>query len=147
MIRVISLFLAFSITACGWWPMPSATVSVGGHELKVKVAANDSHREKGLMNTEALPDNEGMLFVYEEPQMMSFWMKDTYLPLDIAFFDSDRYLTNIEFMRPDQTKNIYHSAGEAKYALEVNRGWFLDRGIRVYDRLELGPEFDAIDVE
>lgn len=148
--RTLLLFtgiILFTTASCGWMPMPKLQVKIAGHPLTVRVAANEAHRERGLMNTETLPENEGMLFAYNEEQMMSFWMKDTHVPLDIAFFDSDRYLLNIEFMRPDQTKSIYSSASEAQYAVEVNRGWFLDRDIGVYDRLELPPEFDEIDVE
>lgn len=80
-----------------------------------------------------------MLFVFPRPEPLTFWMKDTYIPLSIAFLDDEGRILNIEQMRPIQTREVYHSSGPSRYALEVNEGWFERHGIRAGDWVEL-PE-------
>lgn len=104
--------------------------------LNVEVAATGAERERGLMGRTALPDNAGMLFVFDRPQMLSFWMKDTLIPLSIAFIDSDGKIVDIQDMQPlDETVRV--SRVPAKYALEVNQGFFGKHGIKVGDRVKL----------
>lgn len=64
-------------------------VKIGNKEYKVKIASTDEEKAKGLQGVESLPEDEGMLFIYEEPQTVGFWMEDTEIPLDIIFIDSD----------------------------------------------------------
>ena len=88
----------------------------------------------GLMNRNSLPDGEGMLFIFENEQFLSFWMKNTTIPLSIAFIASDGRILDIKDMRPLDESSVL-SSRPAKYALEVPQGWFDRAGIRTGDRL------------
>lgn len=106
-----------------------------GKSLSVEVAQSSSDRQKGLMGRTELKENTGMLFVFKRPQQLSFWMKNTYIPLSIGFFDENKKLFDIQKMEPvksvmDQDVKHYRSRGRAKYALEVNQGWFARNGIK-----------------
>ena len=103
--------------------------------LWAEVADRPEARQLGLMFRKELPQNQGMLFVFEEPQVLDFWMKNTYLPLDVAFISNDGTILNIESMKPLDEKPRYRSCGPARYALEVNQGWFAKRGIKPGDRI------------
>ena len=103
--------------------------SGGEIRLNVEVAATERAREKGLMYRTSLPENSGMLFVFEKERRLSFWMKNTYIPLDIAFIDSGGVITDILQMQPLDTSVLYNSSTEVRYALEVNQWWFAKHGI------------------
>ncbi len=114
----------------------------GGGEVRVRVeiADDDFERGRGLMYRTALAENRGMLFVYEVEQKPSFWMKNTLIPLSIAFMDAEGRIVDIQDMEPlDDDPPSYVSAEPARYALEVNQGFFEERGVEVGDRAEL-PE-------
>jgi uncharacterized membrane protein (UPF0127 family) len=115
--------------------LPTVPLSIGKHALVAEVAASPDTRERGLMFRYDLKDNEGMLFVFPAAQKQSFWMKNTPLPLSIAFIDSKGTILNIRDMMPFTTDG-HPSEGEALYALEVNRGWFAQRGIKAGDRVQ-----------
>ncbi len=126
-------FLAAMI-ACGGSDLPTATIQVGDQPLRVEIAATGPARMQGLMHRDHLPDDQGMLFVYPDVAPRSFWMKDTRIPLSIAFADQDGKIVRIAHMEPfdtGHTKSLY----PAKYALEVNRGWFEAHGVRKGDTL------------
>ena len=89
------------------------------------------------MYRKSLKQNEGMLFIFPEADYLSFWMKNTYIPLSIAFFNQDRRLINIHEMKANQTKELYYSNELAIYALEVNQGWFSTNNIKEYSVLKL----------
>jgi uncharacterized membrane protein (UPF0127 family) len=90
------------------------------------------------MDRTTLGENRGMLFVYPEERELSFWMKNTLIPLSIAYIDSKRRVVDIQDMKPlDDEPPSYVSADPAQYALEVNRGFFKKRGVKVGDRVEL----------
>jgi uncharacterized protein len=109
-------------------------------EVRIEVADDLAEQAKGLMGRTALGENRGMLFVYTEERERSFWMKNTLIPLSIAFIDSERRIIDIQNMKPlDDEPPSYVSAEPAQYALEVNQGFFEERGVRVGDRVEL-PE-------
>jgi len=86
----------------------------------------------------SLPENEGMLFVFKEPIELSFWMRNTLIPLDIAFVGPDGVILNIHQAHPLDESILYRSAGAAKYVIETNRGWFARHGIGPGDRIRLG---------
>jgi len=114
----------------------------GGEKVEVRVEVADDlfERARGLMYRKALGVNRGMLFVYPEEQELSFWMKNTLIPLSIAFIDSERRIVDIQDMKPlDDEPPSYVSADPAQYALEVNQGFFEEKGVKVGDRVEL-PE-------
>jgi len=108
--------------------LPTRTLTIRGHSLVVEIAATEQTRETGLMNRFSLQPDHGMLFVFEAPQPLAFWMKNTYVPLSVAFVDSRGHILNIEDMRPlDQS--THWSSGPALYAIEMKQGWFADKGI------------------
>lgn len=87
-----------------------------------------------------LPPDQGMIFVWPEADYRNFWMKNTLIPLDIAYFDDQFFLINIEHMKPDDQSGDYgnyKSLEPAKYAIEVNQGWFKKNNIKKYDKLDL----------
>ena len=107
-------------------------------EVRVEVADDLAEQAKGLMDRTALGENRGMLFVYPEERELSFWMKNTLIPLSIAFIDSERRIIDIQDMKPlDDEPPSYVSAEPAQYALEVNQGFFEKRSVKVGDRVEL----------
>ena len=112
----------------------------GGKEVEVRVEVADTEPEHqlGLMGRTALPEDRGMLFVFDEEQELSFWMKDTLIPLSVAFMDSEGRIVDIQDMKPlDEDPPYTVSAEPAQYALEVNKGFFEERGIKVGDSAEL----------
>jgi len=112
----------------------------GGKEVEVRVEVADTEPEHqlGLMGRTALPEDRGMLFVFDEEQELSFWMKDTLIPLSVAFMDSGGRIVDIQDMKPlDDDPPHYVSAEPAQYALEVNQGFFEERGIKVGDSARL----------
>lgn len=110
-------------------------ISVGGLPISVEIADTPALRETGLMNRDSLPANHGMLFVYADEQMRSFWMRNTKIPLDIAFIDRNGSIVNIEQMEAQTDENTLSTA-PAMYALEMSLGWFEANGVGVGDRLE-----------
>ena len=108
---------------------------VGGIEIQVEIADDADERQQGLMYRESLQENQGMLFVYPEQRTLGFWMKNTLIPLDIAYIDREGRIVDIQQMEP-QTTETHDSAAPAMYALEMNQGWFEANGIRVGDVIE-----------
>src|SRR5512141_156916 len=109
--------------------LPEVTLTINGNKLTAEVASDDMQRSQGLMYRRMLPENWGMLFVFPDAMPQSFWMKNTYLPLSIAFIDERGVIVNIDDMKP-LTTDPHPSAKPAKYALEMNQGWFAKRGIK-----------------
>ncbi|MCX5833389.1 MAG: DUF192 domain-containing protein [Deltaproteobacteria bacterium] len=109
-------------------------ISVGAAVLWVEVASTPEAQTRGLMFRESLPWDRGMLFVYEKPQYLAFWMKNTTIPLDIAFISADGRIAQIRSLIPLSEKTR-SSRAPALYALEVNRGWFRKKGIKVGDKI------------
>lgn len=140
MIFLVPFFVVNLTVAQG---LETQKIKIGGKKhLTVEVAKSFSDRNKGLMNRTELGKNSGMLFVFETPRKLSFWMKDTYIPLSIAYFDKNRVLKEIYHMKPqsmmekNQDLRSYPSQNPCLYALEVNRGWFKENGIKVGDKFE-----------
>lgn len=125
-----------SVLAAG---LPARTLTIDGSQLTVEVASTPDTRETGLMNRFSLQQDHGMLFVFEQPQPLAFWMKNTYIPLSIAFVDGSGRILNIEDMRP-QDESTHWSRGMALYAIEMRQGWFAAKGIGNGDRVEGLPE-------
>lgn len=112
------------------------TLSVNSRPLIVEVARTGRERERGLMYREELQWNEGMLFVFKEDEILSFWMKDTKIPLSIAFLDKDGKVTDIFDMIPYSLTPV-NSSKRCRYALEVNRGFFRESELKVGDTVDL----------
>jgi uncharacterized membrane protein (UPF0127 family) len=108
--------------------LPTTRLTLGSHTITAEVAANDAHRSTGLMYRFSVPPDHGMLFVFEAVRPLSFWMRNTYVPLSIAFIDAQGRILNIEDMAPHDERSTW-SAGPALYALEMKKGWFAQNGV------------------
>lgn len=108
-------------------------VAFGSTVVKVEVADEPRAVERGLMYRDSLADDAGMLFVFPRPQRLEFWMRNTKIPLSIAFMDARRKVLNIEDMQAFDDRTRHHSKGPAIYALEVNQGWFAKHGVKPGD--------------
>jgi uncharacterized membrane protein (UPF0127 family) len=120
--------LACAALAARAEPLPEIVLTVNGYRLTAEVANTDLSRARGLMHRKMLPENRGMLFVFPQAERHGMWMMNTYVPLSVAFLDERGIIINIADMEP-QSRDIHSAAKPAKYALEVNRGWFRKRGI------------------
>ncbi|MFY9329636.1 MAG: DUF192 domain-containing protein [Georgfuchsia sp.] len=118
------IFLSANIHAESF---PEMELTMGIYRIEAEVAATDTTRQHGLMFREKMPSNHGMLFVFPEPRQVCMWMKNTLLPLSVAFFNDKGIIVNVEEMAP-QTLNSHCSAGPIRFALEMNAGWFKQRG-------------------
>lgn len=109
--------------------MPTIQLKVSGHILSAEVAYTQKYRTQGLMYRNEMNKDSGMLFVFPETGRHSMWMVNTYIPLSIAFLDGTGTILNIIDMSP-RTKTKHSAASAAKYALEMNLGWFRARKIK-----------------
>lgn len=108
--------------------LPVISVDVAGHSVKAEVARSEEEQSRGLMYRRALGKNEGMLFVYEDDRVLTFWMKNTFVPLDILYLKADHTVATIKQMNP-QTTRTHSSEVAVRYALEVNQGWAKKNGV------------------
>jgi uncharacterized membrane protein (UPF0127 family) len=125
---------AWSLAASADVAFRTARVKVAGHELKVEVAATDEQRTQGLMFRKNLGPNEGMLFIFDEPAYHAMWMKNTLIPLSVAFVDASGEILNILDMEP-QTLDTHMAAGPATYAIETNKGWFAQKKVKAGEKV------------
>lgn len=130
------LLLACTLVAAQDGPqkLPSITLNAGMHLIQAEVAQTPEQRSIGLMFRSSMGTNEGMLFAFEEPGQQCFWMKNTLLPLSVAFVDDDGSVVNIENMKP-QTLDSHCSKKPVRFVLEMNDGWFAKRGIKPGSKL------------
>ncbi len=116
----------------------AATVLVvfGSDTVRAEVANTPATRSQGLMNRDAVPDGTGMLFVFDNEAIRSFWMQNTFVALDVAWIDADFRIVDIQQMEPESS-DIHDGARPAMFALEVRQGWFAEKGVEVGDRCQL----------
>jgi uncharacterized membrane protein (UPF0127 family) len=117
--------------------LPVVQLSAGMHGIRAQVAATPEQRATGLMFRREMPPHEGMLFVFEQASVQCFWMKNTLLPLSIAFLADDGTVVNIADMQP-QSLDSHCSTKPVRYVLEMNQGWFAKRGVKAGFKLT-GP--------
>ncbi len=108
--------------------LPTAVLDVGGQRVEVEIAHTFASRQQGLMHRDQLAEDRGMLFVYSDSRKRAFWMKDTRIPLSIAYADSLGRIVRIADMQPFDTEQV-SSLVPARYALEMNQGWFERHGV------------------
>jgi uncharacterized membrane protein (UPF0127 family) len=125
---VVTLLLAIPVLAMAADDAPTRTLTIRDQKLEVEIASTPQTRALGLMNRFSLRTDHGMLFVFETPQPLAFYMKNTYVPLSIAFVDARGRILNIEDMRP-LDESTHWSKGQALYAIEMRQGWFASKGI------------------
>lgn len=114
--------------------MPVVELTAGFHRIEAEVAATDQNRQTGLMQRKSMPAQRGMLFVFPQPNAYCMWMRNTLIPLSVAFLDAEGKIINIEDMQP-QTEDNHCAKKMASYALEMNLGWFAQRGLKAGTRL------------
>lgn len=135
----IPVFFLLAALGCGG-SLSKIEVSIHGIVLKAEVARTEAERERGLMFRKSLGETEGMLFVFEKDEHLTFWMKDTSLPLSIAFLSSEGKILEIEDMQPYSLEQI-RSRFSARYALEVAQGAFRRIGAKEGDVVVLPQGF------
>lgn len=126
--RLLLLFVLCFAPAAAQAAMPQIELTIGKQTLTAEIAGNDTDRMQGLMHRRMLPENRGMLFVFPNVAMHGMWMMNTYVPLSVAFIDEEGIIINIEDMQP-HTRDAHSAKKPARYALEMNLGWFRKRGI------------------
>lgn len=130
--------LAFCILFPSTWArdsapgLPVVTLKAGNQSIQAEVAATEESRQKGLMFREKMGRNEGMLFVFNELGYHAMWMRNTPLPLSVAFIDEGGKILSIHEMQP-HTEVTHQAAGPSRYALEMNAGWFKANKVSVGD--------------
>lgn len=130
-------FLASSMTQ----KFPFIDIEVASKKLKVEYADTWERRAQGLQDRKFMCQECGMLFNFGNTRQVSMWMKDTYIPLDVAFITRDGNIVNIETMKPLDATSI-RSKGKVLYALEMNQGWFKANGVRVGDEVMINELSD-----
>jgi uncharacterized protein len=133
--RFTLVVLGGLLMGCGGSGMHTTRLAVGSASLKVELAIDPGDQARGLMYRKKLGSDRGMLFVYEAEEHRSFWMKNTYIPLSIAYIDADREIVHITDMLPRSLES-HPSLQPCQFALEVNRGWFDEHEVDVGDRVE-----------
>ena len=108
---------------------PTVALSVGKHPIQAEVASTFESRMTGLMHRKSLPTDRGMLFVFLDVGPHCMWMRNTYVPLSVAFIDEQGAIVSIHDMQP-QTEDSHCAAKPARYALEMNQGWFAKKGVK-----------------
>ncbi|MEO0086141.1 MAG: DUF192 domain-containing protein [candidate division WOR-3 bacterium] len=106
---------------------------IKGKQVGAEVVRHEPDRARGLMFRQSLAPDSGMLFVFDQDEVLRFWMKNTFIPLSIAFIGRDGVISNILEMTPHDTTTPYRSTRPVRYALEMNSGWFQSHGIRAGD--------------
>ena len=132
MLRRLVFLLALPIAAALAQPQPQLPVTelrAGMHLIHAEVASDYSTRARGLMYRKGLAPNAGMLFIFDQPSEQCMWMKNTYIPLSVAFMDAQGTIINIADMQP-HSEQTHCSGRPALYALEMTKGWFAERGIK-----------------
>jgi len=113
---------------------PSA---VGGRAVRLQLAVRLPEMQRGLMERRDLGPDDGMIFVYERPQRLSFWMRNTPTPLDIGFFRGDGTLAEVYPLHPFDETPVASRAEDLQFAVELKQGWFREHGVRPGARLDL----------
>jgi uncharacterized membrane protein (UPF0127 family) len=126
---VIALLLAAAPALAQSPPPPVVQLNAGMHLIRAEVVSDSATRAQGLMHRKALAQNAGMLFIFDEPAVHCMWMKNTLIPLSVAFIDDRGTIVNIADMEP-HSEASHCAAQPVRYALEMNRGWFAAKGLK-----------------
>ena len=139
-IRLCALGLAaISLSACASVAKDGAWVELKGKRFGVEIADDETERARGLMFRDSLPPNHGMLFIFEVEEVQAFWMRNTTIPLSIAYADASGRIVRIADLEPLDERPVT-SIAPSRYALEMNRGWFAAHGVVPGDAITDIPE-------
>jgi hypothetical protein len=120
------------------------TIKIGDKAVRLQFAVHPVEQQQGLMQRRDLGTNDGMIFVYEKPQSMSYWMRNTPTPLDIGFFDAEGTLLEIYPLLPFDETPVKSRTDRLKFAVEMNQGWFRDNGVRPGAKLDIPAVAEAM---
>ncbi len=145
MVRTILLFAMLAGVAFAQKPVEfgEAVIHVGICPLNVQVADTEPARELGLMKRDSVLPWDGMLFVFQEPRAVAFWMKDTRMPLDVGYFDKNGELCEIYPLEPLNTTPVKSIHDDIGYALELPRGDFERWGLKIGQKLTIGGDWSS----
>ena len=140
--NTLLLLIFLSLLGC---VQKNPSLLIGEKPLNVEIVSTDETRTKGLMFRSTLPDGQGMLFIYPSTQRLSFWMKNTILPLTIAFIDDSHKIISIQDMDPQSSPpfKLYISPKPVRFALEVPQGWFNRQGIALGAKVEFSKAIES----
>jgi uncharacterized membrane protein (UPF0127 family) len=127
--RTWAALLLLSILPAAHAQLPIVQLNAGMHVVRAELAADFGTRMQGLMHRRSLAPNSGMLFVFDEVSVHCMWMKNTFIPLSVAFVDTGGTITNIADMTP-HSEESHCATRPARFALEMDQGWFAKRGIK-----------------
>jgi uncharacterized membrane protein (UPF0127 family) len=133
-IKILIFIFLFTNNSVAQLALSKVKIEIGSKTLIAEIAETDEEQEQGLMNRDILGKDQAMLFLFEEGSTPCFWMKDTKIPLSIAFINKDNTIVKIEDMQP-LTENEHCSGSPIVLGLEVNQGWFKDNNIKVGDKI------------
>ena len=128
--QTLLLALTLAVWTVGCSASGEAKLKIGDHKLTVEVAETPGEQAVGLMNREILPPDRGMIFVFEKPKQAFFWMKNTSIPLDVAFLDAEGVILEILPLVPFEETRVPSKSDQVAYAIETNRDWFASRGLK-----------------
>jgi len=153
LLTTVAVLLAAGLVACAKekTPGPAATVTtsapksivdffaikVGDKTVRMQLAVRPAEMQRGLMERRDLGRDDGMIFVYDKPQQMTFWMRNTPTPLDIGFFASDGNLDEVHALHPFDETSVASRSTELRFALEMNQGWYRANGVKPGAKLDL----------
>ena len=123
-----------------YFPIP-----IGGIELQLQLALYPAEQQKGLMHRESLDEDHGMLFLFDRPDKRGFWMRNTHIPLDIGYFDSNGLLLEVHKLFPFDETTVNSRSSEVLIAVETNRGWYAANNIQVGDCIEMSSLVIAVE--
>jgi uncharacterized protein len=132
--RILFTLMLAAAPALAQQQLPVVQLKAGMHLIRAEVAADYSTRGRGLMHRKSLAPNAGMLFIFDQPALHCMWMKNTYIPLSVAFLDDNGEIINIADMQP-HSEQSHCAARPALYALEMTQGWFAQRGVKAGAKL------------
>ncbi|MBI3283297.1 MAG: DUF192 domain-containing protein [Burkholderiales bacterium] len=135
LLLISSLTALVASAASAQTKLPVKQLTAGIYVIQAEVAANDADRQQGLMMRSKMASNEGMVFDFGAPAGVCMWMKNTLIPLSVAFIDGEGKIVNVEDMQP-QTTDSHCAQKVVRYALEMNQGWFKQKGIKPGSKID-----------
>ena len=151
--KILAGVLGLACIACQPTGAPSEPINsqtyfpipVGGIELQLQLALKPAEQQKGLMHRESLDKDHGMMFLFDRPDKRGFWMRNTRIPLDIGYFDSNGQLLEVHKLFPFDETSVNSRSHEVLIAVETNQGWYAANDIQVGDRIDMKSLVIALD--